>query len=79
MAEINLKEILNKHQFENKAFLTSNEFHMIDKEVIPLYERALDESVKQLMKTQKERNEWKEKYEKLKNETDKRTKRKINK
>ena len=27
MAEINLKEILNKHQFENKAFLTSNEFH----------------------------------------------------
>lgn len=52
---------------------------MIDKEVIPLYERALDESVKQLMKTQKERNEWKEKYEKLKNETDKRTKRKINK
>ena len=37
---------------------------MIENEVIPLYERALDESTDHVMRAQKERNEWQEKYKK---------------
>jgi hypothetical protein len=38
---------------------------MIENEVIPLYERLLDESTEHLMRTQKERNQWQEKYNKV--------------
>lgn len=38
---------------------------MIDKEVIPLHERALDESTEHLMKTQQGRNKLKEENSKL--------------
>lgn len=38
---------------------------MIENEVIPLYERALDESTDHVMRAQKERNQWQEKYNKV--------------
>lgn len=40
---------------------------MIEKEVIPLYEKSLDESTEHLMRTQQERNEWHDKYIKVAN------------
>ena len=61
---------MKKTTYQKKFALISAELKklqkMIDEEVIPLYERALDESTEHIMKAQKERNEWQAKYEKLK-------------